>query len=90
MAAERRVHAISKIDPKIFDSYVGAYQLAPNLLMAVRREGDRFITQAMGQGSVEIFPEGHHKFFTKVVDAELTFVTDREGRATEMILQSKW
>jgi hypothetical protein len=74
------------VAPKIFDGYVGSYQLAPNFVLAVRRDGDHFITQATGQGPVEIFPEGDHDFFAKVVDAQITFLTDSQGRATELIL----
>jgi CubicO group peptidase (beta-lactamase class C family) len=83
LASERKV---VKIDPKIFDGYVGSYQLAPNFILKITREGDRFITQATGQGQVEIFPEGDHDFFAKVVNAQITFVTNSQGRATELIL----
>jgi CubicO group peptidase (beta-lactamase class C family) len=73
-------------DPKIFDRYIGDYALAPNFIMKVTREGDRFLTQATGQGQVEIFPENDHEFFAKVVNAQITFVTDNQGRATALIL----
>jgi len=75
-----------KIDPKIFDGYVGSYQLAPNFILKVTREDDRFLTQATGQGQVEIFPESDHDFFAKVVNAQITFVTNSQGRATELVL----
>jgi CubicO group peptidase (beta-lactamase class C family) len=74
------------IDPKKFDAYVGRYQLAPNFILMVTRDGDHFMTQATGQGQVEIFPEGDHDFFAKVVDAQITFVTDNQGQTTELIL----
>jgi CubicO group peptidase (beta-lactamase class C family) len=83
LTSERKV---TKIDPKIFDGYVGSYQLAPNFILKVTREGDRFITQATGQGQVEIFPESDHDFFAKVVNAQITFVTNGQGQATELIL----
>jgi CubicO group peptidase (beta-lactamase class C family) len=76
----------ASIDPKIFDGYVGSYQLSPKFILAVRRDGDRFIMQATGQGPIEIFPEGDHDFFAKVVDAQITFLTDNQGHATELIL----
>ena len=79
-------HKEISIDPKILDGYIGSYQLAPNFILAVRRDGDHLITQATGQGPVEIFPEGVHDFFAKVVDAQITFSTDSHGRATELIL----
>lgn len=35
---------------------------------------------------MQIFPESDRDFFLKVVDAQITFVTDAQGRATELIL----
>jgi len=75
-----------KVDPGIFRAYVGRYQLAPNFILTVTQEDDHLMTQATGQEKVEIFPESDRKYFTKVIDAEITFVCDSQGRATELIL----
>jgi hypothetical protein len=83
------LYTISKIDPKVFDAYVGTYQLAPEFFMTVTRNGDHFMTQATGQRPVEIFPESDHQFFARIVNAEITFVTDSSGRATELILHQE-
>jgi hypothetical protein len=75
-----------QIDPKVFDAYVGEYQLAPNFVLSVTREGDRFMTQATGQAKVQVFAESETKFFLKVVDAQLTFVKDANGKVTGLVL----
>jgi D-alanyl-D-alanine-carboxypeptidase/D-alanyl-D-alanine-endopeptidase len=80
-------HKEAPVDPKLFDGYVGSCELAPNFILAVTRDGDHVMTQATGQGKVEIFPEGGHDYFAKVVDAQIIFVTDGQGRATELILR---
>jgi CubicO group peptidase (beta-lactamase class C family) len=74
------------VKPKVLDGYTGRYELAPNFVLTVTREGDHLMTQATGQGKVEIFPEGPRDYFAKVVDAQITFVTDTSGKATELIL----
>jgi CubicO group peptidase (beta-lactamase class C family) len=79
-------HKEVKIDPKILDNYIGSYELAPNFILTVTREGNQLITQATGQEKVQAFPEGDHDFFLKVVDAQITFETDGQGRATGLIL----
>ncbi len=79
-------HKEITVDPKIFDGYVGQYQLAPNFILTVTREGDQFFTQATGQPKVQVFPEGQRDFFLKVVDAQITFETDANGRATSLTL----
>jgi len=74
------------VSPKIFDGYVGQYELAPGFIMTFTREGDRFFTQATGQPKCEIFAEGDRDFFLKVVNAQITFQVDATGRATGLVL----
>lgn len=74
------------VDPKIFDGYLGTYQLAPNFSLTVTREGDHLFLQPTGQSRSELFAESAKDYFLKTVDAQITFVTDSQGRATELIL----
>ena len=74
------------VSPKVLEGYVGNYELAPDFILSVTREGDKLITQATGQGKVPIFAESEREFFAKVVDAQITFVPGADGRASELIL----
>jgi serine-type D-Ala-D-Ala carboxypeptidase/endopeptidase len=74
------------VDPKGLDNYVGSYQLAPTMILAVSRDGDQMFVQLTGQPKFQLFSEAPGKFFLKVVDAQLTFNTDAQGKATEAIL----
>ena len=75
-----------KVDPKIYDAYAGRYELAPNLVLTISRQGDRLMAQATGQGEIQLFPESETKYFLKVVDAKVTFVKDSSGKVTKLIL----
>ena len=86
LAKPPAVHKEVKVDPKLFDGYVGTYEITPAFALAVTREGDHLFVQATAQPKFEIFPEGDRDYFLKVVDAQITFVTDAQGRATELIL----
>jgi hypothetical protein len=81
-----RERIVAKVDPKIYDSYVGQYELGPNFIITVTREGDSLMTQATGQPKIELFPESEAKFFLKIVDAQITFVKDEKGQVTDLIL----
>ncbi|HUA21568.1 MAG TPA: serine hydrolase [Bryobacteraceae bacterium] len=83
---ESRAHTEITLDPKSFDSLLGRYQLAPNFLLDITRDGDHLFAQATGQGKAEIFPEAAREFFYKVVDAQISFQTDSQGRATALTL----
>lgn len=74
------------VDPKILEGYVGRYQLTPAFIITVTRDEDRLYEQATGQPKIQIFAESEKEFFLKVVDAQISFKTDVQGRATELIL----
>lgn len=78
--------AVAKIDPRIFDAYVGAYVVGRQYL-TVSRQGDHFYTDISGQEPVEIFPQSNHEFFLKDVDALLTFDTDPNGKTKQLTLR---
>lgn len=79
-------HTVAEVDPATFDGYAGRYQLAPQFVLTVTREGDRLYAQATGQPKAEIRPESPTRFFYQVVEAEITFETDNRGRATKLTL----
>lgn len=81
------VRRIANVDPRGFDTFVGTYQMAPHGTFAFTREGKRLLAQATGQGQVELFPEREHVYFTKVVDAVITFQLDGQGRPTGVTLR---
>lgn len=76
----------AKVDPKIYDAYVGRYELAPNFILTISRDGDRLMAQATGQPQFQLFPESETKFFVKAVEIKITFVKDAMGKVTHLIL----
>jgi hypothetical protein len=65
--------------------YVGVYQLTPQITNAIRLTSGQLTTQLSGQPALPLFPESDRKFFLKVVDAQVEFVTDDQGRVTGLI-----
>lgn len=78
-----------KIDPKLFDPYVGEYQLSPTFVLTVSREGDKFMVQASGQPKLELFAETETKFFLTVIDAQMEFVKGADGKVTHMVFRQE-
>lgn len=76
----------AKPAPKLFDYYTGSYQLNPRLTLHISREGDKMFVEPTGQGKFEIFPESLHRFYLKVVDAQLTFSQKGKEKAPELVL----
>jgi CubicO group peptidase (beta-lactamase class C family) len=75
------------VDPAVLDGYVGYYQFGPAVVMHVTREGPQLITQLTGQGQVKIDPQSATEFILPPINAHLTFMTDAQGHATELVLR---
>ncbi len=75
-----------KVDPKQLEKLVGRYELMPGFVLTVTREAEHLFAQATGQPRFEIYASGDHDFFLKAVDAQITFQTDDQGRATGLVL----
>jgi CubicO group peptidase (beta-lactamase class C family) len=80
------VRAEVKVNRATLARYVGKYQLAPEFSMTVTLEGDQLTTQLTGQDTVPIFPESQTEFFTKVVAADIEFLSNSQGQVTAMVL----
>ncbi len=75
-----------RLPREMLASYVGIYQLAPKVKLTMTLDGDQMMTQLSGQQKLQVFPESDGKFFLKVVDAQLEFVKDTNGKVTDVIL----
>ncbi|MEW6207172.1 MAG: serine hydrolase [Acidobacteriota bacterium] len=76
----------ASIDPAIYDNYTGDYELAPNFVITISREGNKLMGQATGQPKVELVPQSSTKFHIAVVNAEIEFTLDAQGKATGLTL----
>ncbi|HSE98781.1 MAG TPA: serine hydrolase [Blastocatellia bacterium] len=76
----------AKVDPAIYDGYVGEYEIAPGFTLTITREGDKLIGQPTGQSKLELFPETKTKFFVKVAPVQIEFDVDSAGKATGLTL----
>jgi sigma-B regulation protein RsbQ len=81
-----KVRKEMRLTPEQLDRCVGRYELMPGFVLTITREGDRLLSQATGQPSVEIFAESEKEFFLKVVDAQLSFQIDGPGPAKGVVL----
>lgn len=86
MPRGQRQHREIAVNTKLFDGYVGKYQLAEGLIVTITRESDRLLVQVANQPAVQLYPESERDYFLKDVDAQISFVTDAYGRATELVL----
>jgi len=91
-----RERVVVRVDPGIYDSYVGEYEIAPGFILVVTREGDKLMSQATpvplppsaaGQPKSEMFPESEATFFVKDADAQFTFIKNDKGQVIQVNIQ---
>lgn len=75
-----------KLDPKILSEYEGSYQLAPTFAIKFTARDGHLFTQATGQPEFEVFASKKDEFFLKVVEAQVSFTRDADGKVTGMVL----
>ncbi len=68
------------------ESYVGTYVASPGAAFTVTRTGDQILIQLTGQAAIPVYPSAKDSFYYKVVDAQVTFVRDANGKITQLIL----
>jgi len=74
------------VAPEVLERYVGTYRFGQGAVFTVTRDGDQLSAKLVGQGAFPIYPQSPTEFFYKVVNAQLTFVTDAQGAVTAVIL----
>jgi CubicO group peptidase (beta-lactamase class C family) len=78
-----------KIDPQVFDEYVGEYAFDNNgerVVMMFGRQGERFFFQPVGQSAVEIFAASETEFFMKVAPGRIAFERGPDGTVNRVTL----
>ena len=78
---------IAKVDPHLYDAYVGQYEYAPGVRDTVTREGDRLLIQSTGQGKEEVFPENDTTFFGRRQAWRVIFVKDDQGQVVSLLFR---
>lgn len=75
-----------EVSEMILQTYVGKYEVAPNVFATIIKEGNQLFVQITGQPKFDLFPYEETKFSLKVMDAQIEFIKDSDGQVNELIL----
>jgi hypothetical protein len=73
------------VDPKLFDSYVGKYELVTKGIITIIKEGDRLFLQGELGGKSELIPKSENEFLHRNIPMRFTFVKNNAGQVTHLI-----
>jgi CubicO group peptidase (beta-lactamase class C family) len=76
------------IDKGLLDRYAGRYVFPPNVVLIIRREGDHLSVQENDEPKQDLLPESNTDFFSTVADDVYSFVPDKDGHVTAVVLHT--
>ena len=80
---------LPKIDPQVFDNYVGDYKADAGFVVKIMKDGDKLMGQGPGGPPVQLFPYTETEYFLDVMDLQITFVKDESGKVSELIIHER-
>lgn len=82
--------AVAKVDPKIYESYVGDYEIKVNpqftVTVTFSTEGGKLLAQQNGGQKREWLPASETQFFSDTSGTTITFVKDAQGKVTGLVI----
>jgi len=74
------------VTESVLRSYVGEYQLTPQVSITITLEEGRLQAQPTGQSKATLFAEAQDKFFARVANVQFTFTRAPSGEVSGLIL----
>jgi hypothetical protein len=74
------------VDAALLDSYVGWYEVGPNRVLTVTRDGDRMLVKETGRPKFEVTAHGADGFSSNHHEL-LVFLRDGQAKVTQLLLQ---
>jgi CubicO group peptidase (beta-lactamase class C family) len=84
-----QMHEKIAINPKIFDAYVGDYEIEPGVILKFSRKEDKFYGSFPNLPEMEVFAESESQFFINEPNAQFTFLKDANGKINRVILHMR-
>lgn len=81
--SERKAIDLSE---EVMKRYIGKYELQPGAIISITFDVKKLMAQLTGQQKFQIFPESETKFFYEVVEAQIEFNLDKEGKVESLTL----
>jgi CubicO group peptidase (beta-lactamase class C family) len=78
--------ALYRLDPSIYQQYIGRYQVNPNYILRVSQDDFNLIIQPTGQAPTKFYVEGETLFFSIDPFIRIQFRKDKQGNVDSLVL----
>lgn len=73
-----------KVDPKVYDAYVGRYHSLPGVIFFFTRKGDHLFLTQPGAGTWRLYPTSETEFIAKEIPLRCRFVKAAAGQVEKV------
>jgi dienelactone hydrolase len=80
------IENLPDINPQVYDTYEGSYEIAPGVLIKIYREGNRLMATSPDSKTFELYPESETEYFIDQVGVEVIFQKNNEGKISELLI----
>ena len=84
--AEHKTHHAIALSVEALKKYVGRYQVRPNVVITISREGDQLSMQPPGQPAHPIYPKSKTDFFLKIANIKIDFMVNTANQVTGLVI----
>jgi hypothetical protein len=74
-----------KIDPNVYDSYMGKYEILPDLILNLEKREGCLIAQVPGFPTVKMRPESETVYRLEGIDGQAVFACDGTGKVAQLM-----
>jgi CubicO group peptidase (beta-lactamase class C family) len=83
-----REKTVARIDPAIYQSYAGRYEMGPDHIVILKIVAGKLIL-VDGKQTIELLPESETKFFELVEESEIEFIKGPDGTVTGAVINGR-
>ena len=82
----KKVRGHIEVSSDVLEKYVGWYAASSDSRFHITRDGQTLLAKLTGQGAIPIYPETETKFFYRLINAQIRFVLERDGKVESLII----
>lgn len=76
-----------RVRPDLLATYAGVYELAPGRELVVTATGDLLVVRGLGEPKLPLLAQSDTRFMSTATPTDFEFVTDAQGRVTQLIVR---
>jgi hypothetical protein len=78
-----------KIDSKIYDAYIGKYEILPGLILNLEKRDNCLLAQVPGFPTVKLSPESETVYTLEGIDGRIVFEKYENGKVAQLMFWMK-